>query len=163
MTVIDWAILGILAVSALISLQRGFLKEALSLATWVVAFIVGRLFSGQLATLLAQVIDTNSLRWLLAFAILFAGTVVLGAMLNHLFSHFVEATGLTGTDRIFGMFFGLIRGVILLVALVYGLQFTAAVQDPWWQDSKLLPYLMTLADWARKTLPSTTGPIFSFQ
>ncbi len=163
MTVIDWGILGILAVSALISLQRGFLKEAISLATWVIAFIVARLFSGQLATLLAQVIDTHSLRWLAAFAILFAGTVVIGAMINHLFSHFVTATGLTGTDRIFGMFFGLVRGMILLVALVYGLQFTAAVQDPWWQNSQFIPYLTTLADWVRKTLPSATGQVFSFQ
>ena len=95
-------ILGILAVSALISLQRGFLKEAISLAT---CYCLYRRAPVQWPTpLLAQGIDTHSLRWLAAFAILFAGTVVIGAMINHLFSHFVTATGLTGTDRIFGMF-----------------------------------------------------------
>src|SRR5690554_7501533 len=71
MAIIDWVILAVLAVSVLISLKRGFVKEALSLVTWVVAFIVARMFSGNLATLLAGTVDTESLRWIIAFTILF--------------------------------------------------------------------------------------------
>lgn len=162
MAVIDWVILAVLAVSALISLKRGFVREALSLATWVIAFIVARLFSGNLATLLEGMVETNSLRWIIAFAILFAGTIVIGAMLNHLLSEVVRVTGLTGTDRVFGMVFGLIRGLIILVAIVYGLQFTLVPQDAWWQESIFIPYLSTLADWARKTLPGAAGQVMSF-
>ncbi|MCD8521007.1 MAG: CvpA family protein [Saccharospirillaceae bacterium] len=161
MAVIDWVILAVLAVSSLISLKRGFVKEALSLASWIAAFIIARLFSGNLATLLAGVVETNSVRWILAFVILFAGTVTIGAMVNHLLVEMVRMTGLGGTDRVFGMVFGLIRGLVVLVAIVYGLQFTLVPQDAWWQDSVFIPHLTTLADWARKTLPGAADQVMS--
>src|SRR5690554_6870921 len=103
MAIIDWVILAVVAVSVLISLKRGFVKEALSLATWVIAFIVARMFGANLATLLVGTVDTESLRWVIAFTILFAGTLVIGALLNHLLIEFIRMTGLTGTDRVFGM------------------------------------------------------------
>ncbi|MCB2387507.1 MULTISPECIES: CvpA family protein [Oceanospirillaceae] len=161
MAVIDWVILAVLAVSSLISLKRGFVKEALSLASWIAAFIIARLFSGNLATLLDGVVETNSVRWILAFVILFAGTVTIGAMVNHLLVEMVRMTGLGGTDRVFGMVFGLIRGLVVLVAIVYGLQFTLVPQDAWWQDSTFIPHLTTLADWARKTLPGAADQVMS--
>lgn len=156
MAIIDWVILAVLAISALISLKRGFVKEALSLASWVLAFLVARMFSANLATLLAGSIETESLRWIIAFSILFVGTVVVGALLSHLISQLVEASGLSGTDRVFGMFFGVVRGLVILVAIIYGLQFTLVPNDPWWQESTLIPYLAMVADWARKTLPMAT-------
>lgn len=162
MAVIDWVILAVLAISALISLKRGFVKEALSLASWVLAFVVARMFSANLATLLAGTVETESIRWIIAFAILFVGTVVIGALLSHLIVQFIHATGLTGTDRIFGMFFGLVRGLVIVVAIVYGLQFTVVPHDPWWQESTIIPYLSTVADWARKTLPDAAGQLMSF-
>ncbi|MDK2776432.1 MAG: CvpA family protein [Pseudomonadota bacterium] len=161
MAVIDWVILAVLAVSSLISLKRGFVKEALSLATWIAAFVIARLFSGNLATLLSGMVETNSLRWILAFVILFAGTITIGAMINHLVAEMVRMTGLSGTDRVFGMIFGLIRGVIILVAIVYGLQFTLVPQDAWWQESLFIPHLTSVADWARKTLPGAADQMMS--
>src|SRR5690625_5741006 len=80
----DWVILGILLVSSLISIKRGFVKEALSLATWLVAFIVAMLFSDRLALLLINLIETPSIREMVAFAVLFASTLVVCAMVNHL-------------------------------------------------------------------------------
>lgn len=162
MAIIDWVILAVLAVSVLISLKRGFVKEALSLVTWVVAFIVARMFSGNLATLLAGTVDTESLRWIIAFTILFAGTLVIGALLNHLLTEFIRMTGLTGTDRVFGMVFGFVRGLVILVGVVYGLQYTVVPNDLWWQESKIIPYLTTLTDWARKTLPGAAEQVESF-
>lgn len=157
MAIIDWVIIAVLAVSALISLKRGFVKEALSLTSWVLAFIVARMFSAHLATLLAGSIETESLRWIIAFAVLFVGTVVVGALLSHAIAQLIHASGLTGTDRVFGMFFGLVRGLVILIALVYGLQLTAAPNDPWWQESQFIPYLSTVANWAGKTLPQAAG------
>ena len=159
MTVIDWVILAVVAVSCLISLKRGFVKEALSLASWVAAFVIARLFSGNLATLLDGMVETNSLRWIIAFVILFAGTITIGAMINHLVVEMVRMTGLSGTDRVFGMVFGLIRGLVVLVAIVYGLQFTMVPQDAWWNDSLFIPHLSSMADWARKTLPGAAGQV----
>lgn len=161
MTTIDWVLLAVLGISSLIGLKRGFVKEAFSIASWAAAFIIARLFSGNLATLLAGSIDTQSLRWGIAFAILFAGTLVIGAMLNYLLGAIVKMTGLSGTDRMFGMVFGLLRGVIVLVALVYGLQYTMVPQDAWWKEAALLPHLESMADWARQTLPGAKEHVMS--
>jgi membrane protein required for colicin V production len=162
MAIVDWVILIILVASGLISLKRGFVKEALSLASWIIAFIIARMFSGNLATLLEGHIDTNSIRWLVAFVVLFAGTITIGAMINHLITEMVRLTGLGGTDRFFGMLFGFIRGAVILVAIVFGLQFTPVPQDAWWQESLFIPHLSTIADWARKTLPGATSQLMSF-
>jgi len=162
MAVVDWVILGVLAVSGLISLQRGFVREALSLLVWAGAFILARMFSGNLATLLEEHIVTDSVRWMAAFVILFLGTVIVGSMVTHLIVEFVRMTGLSGTDRLLGMIFGAFRGVIVLVALVYGAQFTMLPKDTWWQESQIIPHLEVLADWARKTLPGAADQVMSF-
>lgn len=159
MSVIDWVIVAVLVVSSLISLKRGFVKEALSLASWIIAFVIARAFSGNLAGMLSGSIDTDSLRWILAFVILFAATLIVGAMLNHLLSHIIKATGLSGTDRVFGMFFGLIRGVVIMVIVVYGLQYTLLSKDKWWQTSMLIPYFETMANAARDILPEANSKL----
>lgn len=75
---IDWAIIAIIAVSTVISLARGFVKEALSLVTWVVAGLVAWMFGGALAEYLIPYIDTPSVRVIAACAILFVLTLILG-------------------------------------------------------------------------------------
>ena len=161
MTVIDWVILGIIAVSGLISLMRGFVKEALSLLSWLVALFVARYFSGNLATLLEGQIETNSLRWVVAFAVLFVATLFVMAMVNMLIAHIVKVTGLSGTDRVLGMVFGMIRGLLIVVVVIYLGQMTMLPGDQWWQESRLIPHLEVLAEWARKTLPSAVSQVMS--
>ncbi|MGB1092063.1 MAG: CvpA family protein, partial [Oceanobacter sp.] len=153
MTPVDWAIVVVVAVSGLISLTRGFVKEALSLAVWVTAFLIARMFSANLATLLVEYIDANSVRWVISFVALFLATLAVGSMVTHLIVEVVRLTGLSGTDRVLGMIFGAIRGLVILVAVVYGLQYTMVPQDSWWQESMIIPHLELVADWARNTLP----------
>ncbi|WP_300427172.1 CvpA family protein [Thalassolituus sp.] len=161
MTVIDWVILGVIVVSGLISLMRGFVKEALSLVSWVVALFVARFFSGNLATLLEGQIETNSLRWVVAFVILFVATLFVMALINYLISQIVKATGLTGTDRVLGMVFGMVRGLLIVVVLVYLGQMTMLPGDAWWQESSMIPHLEVLAEWARKTLPAAVSQVMA--
>lgn len=118
MTFIDWTVVAIILISALISIKRGFVKEALSLATWITALVIARLFSGKLAFYLTDLIASPNWRIAAAFAILFALTLIIGAMVNHLLSEVIRMTGLTGTDRILGMVFGVLRGVIIVVAML---------------------------------------------
>lgn len=153
MAVVDWVIVAVVAISGLISLSRGFVREALSLAVWIASFVIARLFSANLATLLVEYIDASSIRWVVSFVILFLGTLAVGSMVTHLIVEFVRLTGLSGTDRALGMVFGTIRGIVILVALVYGLQYTMVPQDAWWQESLVIPHLELIADWARKMLP----------
>src|SRR5690606_18157989 len=94
----DWTIVFILVLSSLISIKRGFVKEALSLATWILAVIIALLFSERLAVLLADSITTPSVREVVAFAILFIATLLVGAMVNYLIGELVRITGLSGTE-----------------------------------------------------------------
>jgi membrane protein required for colicin V production len=145
----DVGMLVIVLLSAMISLLRGFVKEALSLATWVAALIVGRLFSTKLAILLENQISVPSMRLATAFILLFLGMLIVGALINQLISQLVKATGLTGTDRLLGMLFGCARGVLVVAIIVGMLSMTPVVNDPWWKESKLIPMILPMWDWAK--------------
>lgn len=145
----DAIILFVIAISALLSLRRGFTREAFSLLTWVAAFIIARLFSPALDTLLVDQIETPSLRMIVAFGSLFVMTLVLGGLLGHALGRLIQATGLTSTDRLLGMVFGALRGVLLMVVVVaIGRHFFA--EDAWWQASVVVPHLSMLELWTRQ-------------
>lgn len=162
MNIADAAILLIIVVSSLLSLRRGFTREAFSLATWVAAFIIARLFGPALETLLSGSISTPSARMAVAFGLLFAATLVMGALINHLLGELVRVTGLTSTDRLFGMVFGAVRGVLLVVVLVaLGKHLFAA--DGWWRQSQLVPHFAMLENWTRTVAGEVIGFVVSIE
>ncbi len=144
----DWLIIGIISISTLISLKRGFLKEALSLVIWVVAFIVARTFSFTMSSLLVEYIEAYSIRIAVSFAVLFIMTLIVGSLINYLVSTLVKATGLTGTDRVLGMVFGMARGVLLIIVTVALARHTPITGDTWWQSSYLAPQFLLLEQWS---------------
>lgn len=137
----DWAIVIVLTLSCVISLARGFIKEALSLVIWLVALIVANLFSHHLESFLTNVISTPSLRAMAAFLLAFIGVLLVGALINFVIGLIVKATGLSGTDRLLGVFFGFARGALLVIIfLIYVPQFVPINKDTWFQQSQLIPY-----------------------
>lgn len=135
---LDYAILAVLALSALISLVRGFVREVLSLAVWIAAFWIGIRFSEPLSVHLVDYIASPSLRLGAAFAGLFVVTLLLGALLNYLAGQLVGRTGLTGTDRFIGVFFGVARGLVVVAILMLAAGLTALPRESWWQESVLV-------------------------
>lgn len=157
MTILDWIIVVIISVSSLISLKRGFVKEALSLASWIAALIISRMFAGNLAVLLDSVIESPNWRMAAAFAILFIATLIVGALINHLLSEFIRMTGLTGTDRVLGVVFGIIRGIILVVALLAVMKLFAL--DTFWQDAMFADYFEPLIRWTGQSINSVSNKL----
>ena len=157
LTWVDWAIVAIIAVSALISLTRGFVKEALSLLTWVIAGLVAWLFGGALAELLVPYIETPSLRVIAACSILFVMTLLLGGLVNYLISQLVKATGLSGTDRFLGMVFGAALGALLVVVAVGLLSLAPVEADAWWRESVVIPHFLLVADWSKNLILQMAG------
>lgn len=151
-TWVDWAIIAIIAISSLISLSRGFVKEALSLLTWIIAGIVAWMFGGALSQHLGEFIETPSARVIAACALLFIVTLLVGALVNYLIGELIRVTGLSGTDRFLGMVFGAARGGLLVVVLVGLLSLAPVQQDPWWQQSTLLPHFLMVADWSKNLI-----------
>ncbi|GGA75856.1 bacteriocin production protein [Neiella marina] len=144
---IDYSILAIVLISALVSLMRGFSREAISLLTWVIAFFIASQFYQDLSVFLTG-IDDALLRDAAAIAALFICTLILGALVNTVIGNLVDKTGLSGTDRVLGLVFGGLRGVLIVCALLFFMDaFTGAAQTQWWQQSLLIPEFKIVVRW----------------
>ncbi len=160
-TWVDWTILVIIGISALISINRGFFREALSLATWVAASVIAWTFGGSLSQMFVDYIDVPSVRIIAACLLLFIATLMVGAMINYLIAELVKITGLSGTDRALGMVFGAFRGVVLVIILVGVVGFAPVKHDVWWKQSALIPHFQILADWSKRSVMDLVGPYIS--
>jgi len=145
-TLVDWLIAATVLVSTLISLARGFVKEALSLIILVAAMVISRLYGAQVATLLVEFISVPSLRLTAAYVGLFAGTMVVGGMVNYLIVQMIKMAGLGGTDRMLGMVFGFARGVLITMVVIGVLSKLPLSEDEWWQNSLAIPHVLSAAE-----------------
>ncbi|MCG8613769.1 MAG: CvpA family protein [Pseudomonadales bacterium] len=157
----DGVIIGIIGISAVLSLWRGFVKEVLSLLTWIAAFFVARLFASNLETLLVDSISTPSLRYGVSFLILFVVTLLIGSILNRLVGQLIKVTGLTSTDRLLGMFFGLARGIVITIVMIALLRLTPLKDDPWWSESVMIAQLELIENWSREIFDNDIAPLIS--
>ncbi|MBL4830545.1 MAG: CvpA family protein [Aliivibrio sp.] len=144
---IDFVILGIICLSAVISLVRGFVKEALSLVIWFGAFFIASNFYPKLAVYFSNIHD-EMIRNGSAIAVLFVATLVVGALVNYVIGQLVHKTGLSGTDRILGVVFGGLRGVLIIAAVLFFIDaFTTLSDSLWWKQSQLIPNFRMIIEW----------------
>ncbi len=158
----DLAVLGVVSISILVGALRGFIKEVLSLAVWIAAFVFAYYYSGTLAIEMEGFVELPSARVALAFAALFLGILLTGGLLIYLVSELVEKTGLSGTDRLLGGVFGGLRGLVIVLVLILATGLTPIPQDPWWQQSRSIQSLLPLAQWSTKFLPESVREYLDF-
>ena len=154
---IDYAILAVVGISTLISLVRGFVKEAVSLVIWISAFFIASQFYVNLSSLLTSIPD-QTLRNAAAIAILFITTLILGALVNYLIGQLVSKTGLSGTVRVLGLVFGALRGVLISSAVLFFMDaFTPASSTIWWTSSQLIPEFTLIVEWFFEYLKNSSS------
>ena len=158
----DFAVIGIIVLSTLISLIRGFIKEAISLATWVLAIWVSLKYTPFVASYLIELVEVPSLRLIIAGLVLFISTLIVGALVNFIIGQLVEKTGFSGTDRTLGAVFGVLRGVLVVALIVILAGLTPIPQDPWWKQSTLLPAFQEKVIMYKAYLPEQIAENFDF-
>ena len=145
MTQVDNLILAVIAISSAFGVRRGFIKEIMSLRSWIAALLVSRVYSVSLASILENLIDNPSVRYVIAFSVLFVIIIMLGTLLNHLLSKLLVVTGLKTIDRLLGAVFGVARGTVIVLVFLFVLNVFVS-ESEWWQQSTLIPYGMVLIE-----------------
>ena len=151
----DYVILGILVISGLLGLMRGFVREIFSLVAWVAAVTLAVHFSDQVAVYLQHLIEAAPLRKAAAFCLILFVVLILGALIGSLLAGILSGTGLSGTDRIVGLIFGVFRGGILVALLVLVGGLTPAPRAIWWKEATLIPPFEKAALWMRDRMPAS--------
>lgn len=154
---IDYGIIGIITLSVLISVIRGFVREALSLITWITAIGAAVMFTSQGADWLVGRVDSQSLRLMISFAVIFLGVLLLGSLFSYVIGLAVKKTGLSGADRLIGLAFGLLRGMLIVTVAIIGIGFSSFSQQTLWTSSALIPQFETMTQWGITLLPTLIG------
>lgn len=153
---VDWIIIAIIGLSALLSLLRGFTRELFSLLAWVAAIVGARLFAPSLAVLFGDVFAGQEMRELVAFAALFVLILMTGMLLSWLAGEAVQSSSLSVGDRLLGTGFGFVRGVIIvLVVLTFSARWLSG--ETFWRESRLIPHFMVFEGWTRAAADKSAG------
>ena len=153
MAVFDYAVIGIVALSLVLGLWRGVVSELIALAAWVLAVMAALEFGGEAGNFLFFKIADPAIRALAGCALVFVVVLVAMSLVRLAVHSMVKALGLSLSDRLLGMFFGVARGVLVVMALVAAGGLTSAPQQPWWKQAALAPALETAVLAAKPWLP----------
>ena len=160
-TLADYIIIFILGVSVLIGLMRGFAKEALSLTTWIVAFIAAFKYNSAFAGYFSHYFQAPSLQIAASFTCIFIGVLLAGVIVGLLVRSIITQIGLGGIDHILGIAFGFARGSLIVGALLLLCTMTSFPESPWWKQSVLIPHFSSVVTWLRGYVPKNIGNIGS--
>ena len=150
---VDLAIIGIIALSVITGLIRGFVKELIAICIWVLAIWVAYNYYESFDPWLQKYIQEKTARTVTAFVLLLLGTLIAGAIVNALISLILTRSGLSGTDRLLGMCFGFVRGVFIIALIMVAIKMTSLPYEQYARDSQLYSKFDPLVDWLYELMP----------
>lgn len=136
MPALDWIFAFVLLASMALGVWRGLVYEVLSLASWVAAFVLAQWLGPDVAHKLPMSGATEMIRYAAGFVLVFIAVVFAGGLVAWVTKKMVKAVGLRPADRGLGAIFGLVRGVIVLLAATVVMQMTPLKSGQWWQESR---------------------------
>jgi membrane protein required for colicin V production len=154
MNALDYTMLAVLGISALLGLLRGFVRETVSLLVWIAAFWVAMSFSIALAKHLSGFMHNPSLRVAVSFAVLFVLVLMAGVIINYLLASLLKKAGVGTSDRILGVMFGLARGVLVVALVMILVELTPLVESASWRGSTIVGLLQPMLAHVEKLLPA---------
>jgi membrane protein required for colicin V production len=156
-TSFDYAVIAIILLSALVGWWRGFMYELFSLIGWVAAYIVARTFSAQALPYVPLAVGDLNIRSAAAFAALFIATLIVAALFAWFLARLAKFAGLSGMDGKFGAIFGMLRGGLVVIALVWLGGLTDLPQLPFWRNALSSKPLQEAALYAKDYLPENAA------
>ncbi|MEQ1767256.1 MAG: CvpA family protein [Methylotenera sp.] len=135
MTMFDYVVLVIIGLSIVLSMMRGFFREALAILGWIAAFIVAKTYANQILPMMPDNIPNESLRILAAFLVLFLATLLVTSLLAIALSAIFNKIGLGWLNRLLGALFGLVRGILIVCIVVFLAGLTDVPQDTRWRNA----------------------------
>src|SRR6266853_3747419 len=146
MNLADYLVIVAILLSAAVGAARGFLREAVALAAWVIALFLAWHFSDLIAPHLGGLMSDSEVRPWAARVIIVLLVLLLGAGVGAALAHFVRLSIFSGMDRLLGFAFGVLRGFVLLGVFVILGQLLRLQEEPWWRHSMLIPYGESVAN-----------------
>jgi len=154
MTWFDYAVIAVLALSVLIGIWRGFVREVFALGGWVAAFVVAMLFAGQAGELLPASSATPFVRSAAAGVVIFVVVLIACSIAGMLLAKVFRVAGLGLADRTLGGVFGFARGALISVLSVLAAGLTALPKEPFWREATLSGPLETTVVALKPYLPA---------
>ena len=149
MNATDYVVIGAIVLSAVVGAARGFLREAIAVAAWLIGLLIAWHFSDLVAPHLGGLMSDSAVRPWAARIIIVVLVLLFGAALGAVLGHFVRLSIFSGMDRLLGFFFGLLRGFVLLGVFVILGQLLRLEGERWWRGSLLIPYGESMANGLR--------------
>lgn len=150
---IDIAIVVVILITALIGFMRGLVWMGIFLATWTAAILLAIKYKDALATALPIKLSSDVAQTGLAALLIFLGTLIVGAIINYLFSRAISAVGLGTFDRILGTGLGIALGALAITLLTMLLSLTELPDQETWQTSKFVPKFQEASEWIKTLIP----------
>ena len=158
---LDFAVIGILLLSLLLGLWRGLLHEVMALLGWPIAFVLSKLYAADLAHLFP--LQQETLRITVAYALVFIAVLVVWSVLVRLLSGLLKAAGADWSDRVLGGLFGLIRGVLAVLVLVWIAGLTNFFEQPFWREALSSKTLEDAALLTKAWLPDSVAQHINYR
>ena len=163
MTVFDYIVLGIFLVSIVLSIIRGFVRETLSIAGWIVAFIIAGAYTSYFEQFLPAEITGETLRFSIAFVLAFLSVLLMTALVTMLLSALIKGIGLGFIDRLLGSVFGFLRALIIVTLIVLIAGLTTIPNQVFWQQAVLSRPLEAIAVQVLPWLPNDLSKRISYE
>jgi membrane protein required for colicin V production len=163
MSVLDLIVLLVLLLAVVRGLMRGMVDTLFSLAAWILAFVLGKWGASMLAPLLPVAVESPSIRYFAAFAVIFLVVLIGVLLLGHALASLVRTSGLDGADRALGGVLGLAKGVVILVGLTLAVGLTALPRTDFWKQASLSHGLQVMALFALPLVPADVAKYIRFE
>jgi membrane protein required for colicin V production len=157
LSAVDWILLAVLGLSLLLGMWRGIIQEVLSLVGWVAAFYVSQMYAPLAAAWLPMEGSSQMLRYAAGFVVVFIAVLVGTALVSWVVKKLVSAVGLGPLDRLLGSLFGLMRGVVILLAVTVFVGMTPMRETEAWKHAQGAQWLQQFLHVLKPVLPADFG------